>query len=199
MTDKKSSDSRRKLLKSIAAGSGAVAIGQSVPESWKKPVIDAVTLPVHAATSPSCDLQLDGCMVTCNSGEGLLYGVYFDYKMYTLEIQDGCPRVADLKRFCCEYDPSLLELAPGANQLLTACNQYTYELAPTYASVSVTLPKQSAPYALGEWNCGEPGSVRTPGGVFESTMQIEGITVNVRTEISVASGVTLSSLLVTPL
>jgi hypothetical protein len=47
MSDK----SRRKLLKSIAAGSGAVIAGKSLPESWSKPVVDSVILPAHAQTS----------------------------------------------------------------------------------------------------------------------------------------------------
>lgn len=51
MSDKKSGDSRRKLLKSIAAGSGAIVAGKSAPESWSKPVIDAVMLPAHAETT----------------------------------------------------------------------------------------------------------------------------------------------------
>ena len=52
MSDKKSSESRRKLLKSIAAGSGAIVAGKSLPENWKKPVVDSVLLPAHAQTSP---------------------------------------------------------------------------------------------------------------------------------------------------
>jgi hypothetical protein len=51
MTDKKSSESRRKLLKSIAAGSGAIVAGKSLPESWKRPIVDSVMLPAHAQTS----------------------------------------------------------------------------------------------------------------------------------------------------
>jgi len=51
VTDKKSNDSRRKLLKSIAAGSGAVVAGKSLPESWSKPVINSVMLPAHAETT----------------------------------------------------------------------------------------------------------------------------------------------------
>jgi hypothetical protein len=51
MTDKKSGESRRKLLKSIAAGSGAVIAGKSLPESWKRPIVDSVMLPAHAQTS----------------------------------------------------------------------------------------------------------------------------------------------------
>ena len=51
MNDKKSSESRRKLLKSIAAGSGAIVAGKSLPEEWARPVVDSVMLPVHAQTS----------------------------------------------------------------------------------------------------------------------------------------------------
>jgi hypothetical protein len=51
MKSKKSSESRRKLLKSIAAGSGAVIAGKSLPENWSRPVIDSVMLPAHARTS----------------------------------------------------------------------------------------------------------------------------------------------------
>ncbi|MCP4010195.1 MAG: hypothetical protein GY726_11865 [Proteobacteria bacterium] len=47
----KSNDSRRKLLKSIAAGSGAVVAGKSLPDSWSKPVIDTVMIPAHAETT----------------------------------------------------------------------------------------------------------------------------------------------------
>jgi len=48
-----SDQSRRKLLKSIAAGSGAIVAGKSLPESWSRPVVDSVMLPVHAQTSCS--------------------------------------------------------------------------------------------------------------------------------------------------
>jgi len=51
MTDKTSIESRRKLLKSIAAGSGVIVAGKSLPENWTKPVVDSVLLPVHAQTS----------------------------------------------------------------------------------------------------------------------------------------------------
>ena len=53
MIDKKSSTSRRKLLKSIAAGSGAIVVGKSLPDSWSRPVVDSVMLPAHARTSLS--------------------------------------------------------------------------------------------------------------------------------------------------
>ena len=50
MKDKKSSESRRKLLKSIAAGGGAIVAGKSLPESWSRPVVDSVMLQAHAQT-----------------------------------------------------------------------------------------------------------------------------------------------------
>lgn len=46
-----SDTSRRKLLKSIAAGSGAIVAGKSLPDSWNRPVVDTVILPAHARTS----------------------------------------------------------------------------------------------------------------------------------------------------
>jgi hypothetical protein len=53
MTEKKSSESesRRKLLKSIAAGSGAIVAGKSLPDSWSRPIVESVLLPAHAQTS----------------------------------------------------------------------------------------------------------------------------------------------------
>jgi len=63
MTDKKSNDSRRKLLKSIAAGGGAVVAGQTLPKSWSKPVVDSIVLPVHAETTP-----MMGCLLCLEIG-----------------------------------------------------------------------------------------------------------------------------------
>ena len=46
-----SDNSRRKLLKSIAVGSGAIVAGKKLPDSWSRPVVDSVMLPAHAQTS----------------------------------------------------------------------------------------------------------------------------------------------------
>jgi len=48
-----SDGSRRKILKSIAAGSGAIIAGKSLPDKWVSPVVDSVILPAHAQTSPT--------------------------------------------------------------------------------------------------------------------------------------------------
>ena len=54
-----SSNSRRKLLKTFAAGSGAVVAGKNLPESWTRPVVDSVMLPAHAQTSPCSPTIVD--------------------------------------------------------------------------------------------------------------------------------------------
>ena len=55
MTNKALSDSRRKLLLSIAAGSGAVVAGRSLPETWTKPLVNSVLLPAHASTTEATE------------------------------------------------------------------------------------------------------------------------------------------------
>ncbi len=68
MSNKNPTDSRRKLLKSIAAGSGAVVAGKSLPESWSKPVVDSVMLPAHAETTEA-DSEGGGIDITnCDDG-----------------------------------------------------------------------------------------------------------------------------------
>jgi hypothetical protein len=51
---------RRKLLKSVVAGGGVFAVGKMLPESWTRPVVQAVALPAHAQTSPG---NFDGLYV----------------------------------------------------------------------------------------------------------------------------------------
>ena len=52
MTDKnKTIENRRKLLKSVAAGGGAIIAGKTLPEKWTRPAVDSVMLPADAETS----------------------------------------------------------------------------------------------------------------------------------------------------
>lgn len=46
-----SSDSRRRLLKAILAGGGAVTTVKALPEKWTAPVMKTVILPAHAQTT----------------------------------------------------------------------------------------------------------------------------------------------------
>ena len=72
MNNNNSSENRRKLLKSIATGSGAIVAGKSLPESWSRPVVDSVILPTHAqtsggASSSSITLTSNGTITNVNT------------------------------------------------------------------------------------------------------------------------------------
>jgi len=43
-----SDQNRRRLLKAVAAATGAAATSKLLPENWTKPVLDAIVLPAHA-------------------------------------------------------------------------------------------------------------------------------------------------------
>jgi hypothetical protein len=91
MSEKKSNDSRRKLLKSIAVGSGAVVAGKSMPESWSKPVVNAVMLPAHAETtddSGSLPGEPTTTPVPCSEPELLRIEVLYP-KVWTFIIDRG--------------------------------------------------------------------------------------------------------------
>ena len=85
MNNRKSN--RRKLLKSIAAGGGAVVAGKSLPESWTKPVVDSVLLPVHAATTDDTQaasgtntcvsISIPGAALTCAQKEANFSEIYW--------------------------------------------------------------------------------------------------------------------------
>ncbi|MDZ7842378.1 MAG: hypothetical protein U5R46_16385 [Gammaproteobacteria bacterium] len=50
MSDKNHKN-RRRLLKTIAGAGGIYTAGKMLPETWTRPVVDAVSLPAHAQTS----------------------------------------------------------------------------------------------------------------------------------------------------
>ena len=56
----KNTNARRAILKSMAAGGGAIAAGKMVPEKWTQPVIESVVLPAHAQTSPGDEPTFPG-------------------------------------------------------------------------------------------------------------------------------------------
>jgi len=70
MSDWKSNNSRRKLLKSIAAGSGAIVAGKSLPDAWCRPVVDSVLLPAHALTSACSTINIRIELTVTNATSG---------------------------------------------------------------------------------------------------------------------------------
>lgn len=70
-----SDESRRKLIKSIAAGSGAIVAGKNLPESWTKPVVDSVMLPAHAQTSQLVEFTYQSTLVDNDTCDGATSGL----------------------------------------------------------------------------------------------------------------------------
>ena len=67
MAEPKLTKSRRKLLKSIALGGGAIAVGKTLPQSWTRPVVESVMLPAHAQASVPSVLSFSGQVFDSNS------------------------------------------------------------------------------------------------------------------------------------
>jgi len=106
MTDKKSSESRRKLLKSIAAGSGAIVAGKSLPDTWSRPVVDSVMLPAHAQTS-ALTYFTDNLMAENNGqqhGESTLFARFSNHLIPEAHAQPRPPGVG-----CAKVVGSMLE------------------------------------------------------------------------------------------
>ncbi len=45
-------ESRRKVLKNMLIGGGAIAGAKFLPDKWVQPIVNTVVTPAHAATSP---------------------------------------------------------------------------------------------------------------------------------------------------
>ena len=113
--DKKSSESRRKLLKSIAAGSGAIVAGKNLPESWSRPVVDSVMLPAHAQTSPtgpsggsSGDIELTSIE---NLNDDSMFARLSDKFISSAHADDPCPET--IRWTTCVTPPE-----PGGNAFI---------------------------------------------------------------------------------
>ena len=55
MKNQRLESKRRALLKSTAAAGGLMVFGKAAPESWMKPVVNAIVLPAHAQTTQASD------------------------------------------------------------------------------------------------------------------------------------------------
>lgn len=56
--------SRRKLLKTLAAGGGVFVGTKAIPEKWTTPVVDSVLMPAHAQLSGCAERTISGMRVS---------------------------------------------------------------------------------------------------------------------------------------
>jgi hypothetical protein len=97
MTNTNHSRHRRNLLKAMASLGGAAAVGKSLPERWTKPVVDAVLLPAHAATSIANGTYSGSASNTFGRNDWLDYLVPKAYANgYIIDAVSICIDVADL-------------------------------------------------------------------------------------------------------
>ena len=70
MNNKTSNKKRRKLLRSIAAGSGVAVAGKLLPDAWSKPVINSIILPAHAQMTEQecCNIAGNFCASVPTNG-----------------------------------------------------------------------------------------------------------------------------------
>ena len=118
-----SSENLRKLLKSIAAGGGAIVAGKSLPDKWTAPVVDTVLLPAHAQTSPAppACLAVDDEFTIASEGTRLFTG---SVPAPGVLVNDSCTRVVD---------PRISQLTGSGNPIptviltLNADGSFNYE------------------------------------------------------------------------
>ncbi len=60
LVNSRKSTNRRRLLKTIGAGGGAIVGAKSLPDKWVAPLVESVTLPAHAQTTPGGLIALSG-------------------------------------------------------------------------------------------------------------------------------------------
>lgn len=168
MKDKKSRESRRKLLKSIAAGSGAIVAGKSLPESWSRPVVDSVMLPAHALTSgTNCppmtllDLQVS-CSTTPDPGEQIIYVVE--------ESAGNCPTLVTR--------PTFQPPEPTATKIMVSRRRFYAGASAGTAQVDIfhLQPSGTQGYLIRTFinNCDATGSPLNCDGFDQTPFQVTG-------------------------
>jgi hypothetical protein len=66
--DRIQSRERRRAVKKIVGGMGVIAGMHALPDQWARPLVDAVVLPAHGATSPLHSLS-DPCQLKLLAGD----------------------------------------------------------------------------------------------------------------------------------
>lgn len=103
----KLSSSRRRLLKALG-GAGSAACVSLLSNGWKKPVVNAVTLPAHASTTGLCQIQLlwDVTVASTALVEGGYGWTLYDSNFQIIDAADNDANGSF-------NDSDSIELAPG--------------------------------------------------------------------------------------
>ena len=109
---KKEQITRREVLKTIAAGGGALAAAAFMPDKWTKPVVEAGVLPAHAQASLLCaTISLVEGLVTCGGETSCPPGWAFS-AIFSFTPSDLALRFVDLD-ICGTGVPSAFKPVPG--------------------------------------------------------------------------------------
>lgn len=152
MTDK--TIIRRKLLKSLAAGTGAAAAGNAMPESWTKPVLDTVVLPSHArttddsgsspgmpTTTPACCLIQGDYCGEANNQDTIQNGVGLGPLWVNVNVAvNGLIKVQVNGDLCGWYEGSTAIACTGDEFTITANYNDAQCAAPQGDSINIDIP-----------------------------------------------------------
>lgn len=129
-------EKRRKILKDVLKGTGVVAVATSVPTSWVKPVVDSVTLPVHAQTS----FEIQGCPEGSHYENGKC--VPDDPECEGEVCNQGCPEgTTEIDGKCVPDEPPCDDCEPPCDD----CEPPPPEQCGEWSKSSYTFPSDSVP------------------------------------------------------
>ncbi|MGA8259330.1 MAG: twin-arginine translocation signal domain-containing protein [Arenicellales bacterium] len=129
--------SRRNLLKSLAAGGGALVTAKSLPGSWVAPVVDSVVLPAHAATSAHLPSAGAAALVTTQNETGNRFARLMN-EFYPAA--DAVPQQLFIVYVCVHPSPdgkqADIEVYVGEN----VCSDTSAAIVIRFAATSVPVP-----------------------------------------------------------
>lgn len=152
-------EERRRLLKTLLAGGAAATAATALPDSWTKPLVDSVSVPVHAQSSAPSFIQTISIAYTITGPEGFSSSVtpantprthLFDSNFLYEHSYAFTPTVSVTPGITDTFTLSVAEVIAGGNQ--TNFTPGTQTLAPSVNTgvipfVAITGDVDDANYA----------------------------------------------------